>query len=116
MGNSKVKVQVTKDLELYLTNESDEDLTVGPLELFGFGLGAFAEQPARDAKQNKQALHFHIRRDNDLVVYQAEGEREKKLLSLAGLICEIGQRHGVMDIAMQTYNLEAMQNEVGYDL
>eukprot|EP00435_Cladocopium_sp_Y103_P039161 s3000_g10.t1 len=111
VGNSKVKVQVTQNMELYLTNESNEDLAVGPMELFGFGLGSFSEQLTRDAKHNKQAMHFLLKNDGDLVVYQGEEMREKKIFNLASLICHIGQQHGVMDINLQTYNLEPMMKE-----
>ena len=111
MGNNKVKVQMTQAMELYLINETAEDLAVGPMELFGFGLGSFAEQLTRDAKHNKQAVHFLLRNDGDLVVYQSDDQREKKVFNLASLICHIGQQHGVMDINLQTYNLEPKMKE-----
>ena len=85
VGNNKVKVQMTQAMELYLINETAEDLAVGPMELFGFGLGSFAEQLTRDAKHNKQAVHFLLRNDGDLVVYQSDDQREKKVFNLASL-------------------------------
>lgn len=113
VGNSKVKVQITQGMELYLTNETSEDLAVGPIELFGFGLGSFSEQLTRDAKHNNQAVHFLLRTDGDLVVYQGDDQRDKKVFNLAGLICHIGEQHGVMEINLQTYNLEPMMKEDG---
>lgn len=43
IGNAKVKVLVDKDLRVYLANVGDSDLTVGPVELFGFNAGSFKE-------------------------------------------------------------------------
>ena len=42
---SKVVICVTKEYELFLENTTDTDVTIGPGELFGFGLGTFQETP-----------------------------------------------------------------------
>ena len=44
--NSDVKIYVTKDFKVFLCNTSDNDLRMPPGELFGFGLGSFAEKLA----------------------------------------------------------------------
>lgn len=41
--HSSVKMAVSKTLEVYLHNTSDTDLELTAGELFGFGLGSFAE-------------------------------------------------------------------------
>ena len=40
-GKSGVQVYVTKKMEIYLVNPSNQDITVQPCELFGFNTGCF---------------------------------------------------------------------------
>lgn len=39
--------------------------------------------------------------------------QKKKVFSLAGLICDVCQKYGVMDMNVQTYNLEPKLTEAG---
>eukprot|EP00435_Cladocopium_sp_Y103_P039215 s301_g10.t1 len=76
--NSDVKIYVTKDFKFFLCNTSGNDLRFSLGELFGFGLGSFAEKLA-----GLRSLGFKIERllgtDADMVASAGnDGKKEQE--------------------------------------
>lgn len=101
-NNPSVQIWVDNELSVYLVNTSDSPIRLSAQELFGFNTGAFTEALTRSATAAKESMHFHVRCDSELVIY------DKKPKSLADLICDFAQDHGVVDVQLQDHNLRAM--------
>ena len=110
MANRKVNILIGPNQCLYLANTSDEDITLGPCELFGFGLGTWSEVMTSKTRGAKDFLPFTLKQDSDLVVYQ-ESDGSKKPYTIACLICDAAVQHGIVDVNLTDHNLEAAVGE-----
>ncbi|CAK9072657.1 unnamed protein product, partial [Durusdinium trenchii] len=68
----KPAVLIASNLNIWLGNGADEDMTFKCQELFGFGVGAFEEKVASDPNAESNVLPFCLRTDLDLVAYNME--------------------------------------------
>ena len=130
VGQSHVKLYLTKTYELYVANVGDEDLTMSASELCGFGLGAFNLmvtglflalllplsvdtanphlwcQPtlAGLARSNtKTSFPWVLNSDADLVVSVANGS--KTVTTVADIACDESGRNGIMEFACHDYDM-----------
>ena len=112
-ANSKVNILIGPNQCLYLANMSDEDITLGPCELFGFGLGTWSEVLTSKTRGAKDFLPFSVKHDADLLV-MPDATGTKKPLSLANLICDAAVKHGIVDVNLTGHNLEAAVGEARF--
>lgn len=105
--HSELKVVLQKDFTLWLVNMSNQPLSLGPGELFGFGLGGYVERVSSQARLAKDALVFFLKADSELIVHQEEGS-QKKPVALAELIFQQAQNHGLMDVSVVDHKLDPM--------
>eukprot|EP00438_Fugacium_kawagutii_P010637 Skav234435 [mRNA] locus=scaffold3409:116777:120527:- [translate_table: standard] len=109
MSMPKVKIYITKDYKMFVANLDGEDLALSSCELFGYGLGSWSVQlagPVSDCvarMSTKQSFPWHLGGDADAIV--AVDGNQKKVLTLAEMICETAQKHGLMEFACHDYNL-----------
>ena len=113
MADPKVQIMVGPNHDLYIANTSDQDITFGPAELFGFNVGSFSEMVTAKARASKEVLTMLFKADSDLLCAADTGF--KQLCSLAGYICSQAGKHGLMDVNVQDHNLEP-KLKAGFDL
>ncbi|CAE7419585.1 cofG [Symbiodinium sp. CCMP2592] len=67
--STKLAVNITDEKIIWLVNSSDEELTVGPGELFGFNLRVFEEKPVGLLGAAKSSLPFLLSSDRQPLVH-----------------------------------------------
>ena len=106
--HSDLKVVLQKDYTLWLVNMSDQPLSLGAGELFGFGLGSYVERVSSQARLAKDCLVFFLKADSDLIIYQEGAGSEKKAVAVANCIFQQAQDHGCMDVSVIDHRLDPM--------
>ena len=112
-GNANVSVCFTATVptELWLLNVKEEAQELGPSELFGFGLGTFADKAVATARLGvSKAIPWLLESDHALLAHVCDGG--KSLRCFAQIAAHTTQKHGVTELTVTDYNVKSKVKDI----
>ena len=106
-GNANVAICFTSTVptELWLLNVKEDAQDLGPCELFGFGLGTFADKSVPAARLGaSKAIPWLLENDYTLLSHVSDGS--KKLRCFAQIAAHTTQQLGVTELTVTDYNVK----------
>ena len=96
---------------LWLVNGSNEDITVGPGELFGFNVGVFEEKPVGLVAGAKSCIPFLLGTDREPLVHLRQ-DTGKVLTTISGLAHWLTTTAGFTSMDVVDHTLSPLEHEV----
>ena len=96
----KPSLMVDKHFNIWLGNETNEEVTFEGIELFGFGTGAFEQKIVRGGVRDTGGIAWRVTKDTELVA------ANKELMSVADFMHQMATNRGLATIEIEDHILE----------